>query len=127
MEKALKQMDLEFCGNGKHKISPEKFLESQNVLFLDVRDKNELITLRFDFKLFGIDSLNIPIEELPDRLEELPTDKTIVCFCSSGTRSAWAYIYLFSKGFDTKWLAASNEDIGALLKPGRILKATKNK
>ncbi len=125
MEKALKSMNLEFCGNGKHKISAEKFLETKNALFLDVRDKREVDTIAFNFKLFGIETLNIPIEELPDRLNELPKDKLIVCFCSSGTRSAWAYIYLFSKRFNVKWLEASNEDLAKLLKPGRIFKASK--
>ncbi len=125
MEKALKSMNLEFLGSGKHKITVEKLFETKNTLFLDVRDKNEVETIAFNFKLFGIETLNIPIEELPDRLNELPKDKLITCFCSSGTRSAWAYIYLFSKGFDVRWLDASNEDLAKLLKPGRILKASK--
>jgi len=125
MEKALKSMNLEFLGSSKHKISAEKFLETKNTLFLDVRDKREVETIAFNFKLFGIETLNIPIEELPDRLSELPKDKLINCFCSSGTRSAWAYIYLFSKGFNVKWLEASNEDLAKLLKPGKIYKASK--
>jgi rhodanese-related sulfurtransferase len=125
MEKALKAMTLEFCGTGQHKISPENFLTAKDVAFLDVRATEEAETLRFDFKIFGIPSLHIPIDELPDRLNELPKDKTIACFCSSGTRSAWAYIYLFSKGYSVKWLAASNEDLAQLLKPGKIWKAIK--
>jgi len=125
MEKALKSMNLEFCGTGKHKISAEKLFETRNTLFLDVRDKKEVETIAFNFKLFGIETLNIPIDELPDRLSELPNDKLIACFCSSGTRSAWAYIYLFSEGFNVKWLEASNEDLAKLLKPGRIYKASK--
>ncbi len=125
MEKALKSMNLEFLGSGKHKITVEKLFETKNTLFLDVRDKNEVETIAFNFKLFGIETLNIPIEELPDRLNELPKDKLIACFCSSGTRSAWAYIYLFSKEFNVKWLDASNEDLAKLLKPGRIYKAGK--
>ncbi len=125
MEKALKSMNLEFCGTGKHKISAEKLFETRNTLFLDVRDKKEVETIAFNFKLFGIETLNIPIDELPDRLNELPNNKLIACFCSSGTRSAWAYIYLFSKGFNVKWLDASNEDLSKLLKPGRIYKASK--
>jgi rhodanese-related sulfurtransferase len=125
MEKTLKSMNLEFFGTGKHKMSVEKLFETQNVLFLDVRDKEELKTLGFNFETFGISTLNIPINELSERISELPNDKLIACFCSSGTRSAWAYIYLFSKGFQTKWLAASNEDLANLLKPERIYKAIK--
>jgi len=125
MEEALKTMNLEFCGNGKHKISAEKLFETGNPLFLDVRDRKEVETMAFNFKLFGIETVNIPIDELPDRLNKLPKDKLIACFCSSGTRSAWAYIYLFSKGFNVKWLEASNEDLAKLLKPGKIYKASK--
>jgi len=125
MEKALNSMNLEFLGTGKHKISPENFLETKNALFLDVRDKKEVETMAFNFRIFGIETLNIPIDKLPDRLNELPQDKLIACFCSSGTRSAWAYIYLFSKGFNVKWLEASNEDLAKLLKPGRIFNACK--
>ncbi len=125
MENALKQMDLEFCGSGKHKISVEKLLEKKGVVFLDVRDELEVKAMKFDFGIFGIESINIPVNLLPDRHAELPKDKPIACFCSSGTRSAWAYLYLFSKGYDVRWLAASNEDLAALLKPGRILKATR--
>ncbi len=124
MENTLKQMNLEFCGSGKHKITAEKFLETKNTLFLDVRDKKEVEAITFDFKIFGIDTINIPIDELPDRLNELPKNKLLFSFCSSGTRSAWAYIYLLSKGFNVKWLDASNEDLAKLLKPGRIFKAS---
>ena len=125
MENTLKKMNLEFCGNGKHKISAEQFLESKNTVFLDVRDKAEVKTIGFNFEIFGIQSINIPIDELPERIDELPKDKLIACFCSSGTRSAWAYTYLLSKGFNIKWIAASNEDLAKLLKPGKIFKALK--
>ena len=123
MENTLKQMDLAFLGTGKHKISVEKLFETENVVFLDVRDKKEGEVINFNLEMFGIETLQIPINELPDRLNELPKNKLITCFCSSGTRSAWAYIYLFSKGYNTKWLAASNEDLAALLKPGKVFKA----
>ena len=125
MENALKKMNLEFLGTGKHKISLEKLFETGNVIFLDVRDGKEVQTLNFNLEIFGIETLNIPVNELPDRLSELPHNKTIACFCSSGTRSAWAYIYLFSKGYNVKWLSASNEDLAEILKPGKILNASK--
>ena len=125
MDEALKTMDLEFCGSGKHKISTERLLETENACFLDVRDKQEVEALGFNLELFGIETLAIPINELPERIEELPDKKLIACFCSSGTRSAWAYIYLFSKGFNVRWLAASNEELAKILKPGKIFKASK--
>ena len=125
MESALKKMDLEFLGTGKHKISVEKFFETEDAVFLDVRDNREIESLRFNLEVFNINTLQIPVNELPNKLNKIPTDKLIACFCSSGTRSAWAYIYLFSKGYNVKWLEASNEDFAKLLKPGKILKASK--
>jgi len=123
MEKALKKMGLSFTGRGKHVINFENFLNKKDAIFLDVRSKEECDTLRFNFDLFGIKVVEIPIEELPDRINELPKDKLLGAFCSSKTRAAWAYIYLISKGFENvKWISASNEDIGAILKPGKIFK-----
>lgn len=65
MDATFKKMDLAFCGSGKHKISAEKFLKSENSIFLDVRSKEEVETLRFNFELFKIETIHIPIEELP--------------------------------------------------------------
>ncbi len=123
MENALKKMNLSFTGTGKHVINFENFLSQKDAVFLDVRSKEECDTLRFNFDLFDIKVIEIPIEELPDRINELPKDKLIGAFCSSKTRAAWAYIYLISKDFEqVKWISAGNEDIGAVLKPGKIFK-----
>ncbi len=123
MDTTLKKMGLDFTGSAKHKISIENFLQTPASIFLDVRSKEEVDTIKFDFKFFNIEVINIPIEELPDRYNELSKDKLIGAFCSSKTRSAWAYIYLMSKGFEkTKWIAAGYEELVANLKPGAILK-----
>jgi len=128
MENVLKQMNFEFFGTGKHKIMPEKFLESEGAIFLDVRAHEEVETLRFDFKHYGIQTIHIPLDELPNRLHELPKDKLIGTFCSSGTRSAMAYLFLLAKGFDkVKWIDAGSEQLVALLKPGNIYKKVSSK
>jgi len=59
---------------------------------------------------------------LPDRYHELPRERLIGTFCSSGTRSAWAYIYLLSKGYNVRWIEGGNGELAALLKPGKISK-----
>ncbi len=123
MEEALKKMKLSFTGKGKHVISFENFLTQNGAVFLDVRSKEECDTIRFNFDLFGIKVIEIPIEELPDKIDKLPKDQLIGTFCSSKTRASWAYIYLISKDFEkVKWISAGNEEIGAILKPGRIFK-----
>ena len=127
MENALKKMNLSFTGTGKHVINFENFLNQKDAVFLDVRSKEECDTLRFNFDLFDIKVIEIPIEELPDRINELPKDQLIGTFCSSKTRAAWAYIYLISKDFEqVKWISAGNEDVGAVLKPGKIFKQINN-
>ena len=121
-------MNFEFFGTGKHTISPEKFIENEGAIFLDTRAEEELETIKFDFKYFNIQVIHIPFHELADRYNELPKDKLIGAFCSSGTRSAMAYLFLLSKGFDkVKWISGSYEQITPLLKPGKLYKKSINK
>ncbi|MGB9745419.1 MAG: rhodanese-like domain-containing protein [Bacteroidales bacterium] len=128
MEEKLKQMDLSFFGTGKHKIMPEKFMETQGAIFLDVRAKEEVETLKFDFKYFGIQVIHIPFDELPNRLGELPKDKLIGTLCSSATRSVMAYVFLYSKGFENvKWIDGGYEQLVPLLKPGNLYKKAHQK
>ncbi|RUT73614.1 rhodanese-like domain-containing protein [Ancylomarina longa] len=123
MDNTLKKMKLSYLGTGKHKIAVKSFLEQRDAIFLDVRAKEEVETFQFNFQHFNIEVIHIPIDELPDRFKELPKNKVIGAFCSSGTRSAWAYIYLLSKGFEkVKWIEAGNEEIAGALKPGFIFK-----
>jgi rhodanese-related sulfurtransferase len=44
-------------------------------------------------------SINIPLNELPSRLAELPKDRDVVVFCASGSRSGMAKMMLKSKGY----------------------------
>lgn len=41
----------------------------------------------------------IPLDQLPNRLNELPKDKPIACFCRSGNRSTTACTLLAEQGF----------------------------
>lgn len=42
----------------------------------------------------------IPLDELPNRLDEIPTDQTVVTVCRSGNRSGQALNLLRREGFD---------------------------
>ena len=65
-------------------------------LVLDVRSSEEFIG-----ELGHLEgSLLIPLDELRDRIDELPKDKPIVTVCQSGKRSAMAAQILLQSGFD---------------------------
>lgn len=59
---------------------------------LDVREPWELDLCRFD------GSLDIPLDELPGRLDEVPDDGPIVVVCHHGQRSAHATHWLRGEG-----------------------------
>ena len=93
----LREMDIEFLVSGEYGILVEeaaKFLDHPHFLFLDVRTKEERDHLTFPF------ALHIPINELPDRMEEVPRDKFIITFCLTGFRAVMAYAYLRTQGID---------------------------
>jgi len=62
-------------------------------LLLDVRQPDEYETCRIE------GSVLIPLAELPNRVAELPKDKTIVVHCHHGGRSARAVGFLNQQGF----------------------------
>jgi len=100
------------------KVDVEKMIE----LFND--DKAILLDIRYPFetKVWGVSfAVMIPYNELPDRLNELPKDKAIVCACPMEYRASMAKDYLRYKGFDGRTLT------GGLLKLMERLKGGKAK
>ncbi len=89
----------------------EKFNNSEAIL-LDVR-------MPFETAVWGVKfALEIPYNELPDRLNELPNDKIIVCACPHEYRSNMAKEYLRFKGFNAKNLDGGLLELMAYLKGG---------
>jgi len=70
-----------------HKLYPDK------AFFLDVREVVEWDAGHVP------DTTNIPLSELENRLNELPTDQDIVVICRSGNRSAEGRDILLDAGF----------------------------
>ena len=62
---------------------------------LDVREASELESAPYPFPV-----LHIPMGQVPARLEEIPEDRTIVCACRSGSRSAMVAAFLRKQGRD---------------------------
>ncbi len=66
----------------------------EDLLLLDVRDPVEVLISRLP------DAVQIPYEELAERLEELGrNDREIVVYCRTGVRSAWAQQILENASF----------------------------
>ncbi len=125
MEKVLRSLDLEFFGKGKHKISPEAFFEKENAIFLDVRSKEESETIDIKLKYHTeIESINIPVDRIPDEIEKLSKDKFIGVFCPGSVRSTLVYAYLLSKGFsNVRIIIGGYSALTDSLKPGKVLQA----
>lgn len=70
----------------------QDYAESDHVL-LDVRTLGEFESGHIS------GALNIPVEELAQRIAEVPTDKTVVVYCRSGNRSAQALRILTRAGY----------------------------
>lgn len=127
MDQVLQSMTFEFFGAGKHKIEMEKLLTSDNAVFLDVRSTPEVESVQLRLK-HHIDVLHIPTDEIPDRIGEIPRDKTVGIFCSAGTRSAIVYAYLHSREYENvRIVLGGYETATSLLLPGKLLKHMKTK
>jgi rhodanese-related sulfurtransferase len=123
MEQVLKNFTLDFFGKGKHKISPAAFFEMDDVFMLDVRSREEADSLSFKLALHdNVQCLNIPINEVPDRLNEIPRDKPLAIFCPAGVRSAIIFSFLLTKGFsDVRILMGGYPSLMEEVMPGKVL------
>lgn len=73
-----------------------------NVQIIDVRNKEEIEETGM---IKG--ALNIPAGDIADRLAEIPKDKELVLYCSTGARSEMAYNVLKEKGYKVRFLDAT--------------------
>ncbi len=79
-------------------IKPEEIsqLNRDEVVILDVRTPGEV---RYG-SIYG--AVNIPVDELRDRLSEVPKDKEIVVYCAVGIRGYIATSILNANGYKTR-------------------------
>ena len=127
LEDFLRKLDLEYFGNSKHKMQAAKLFETDGALLLDVRthEENRILPL----KMQGvIEAINIPMNELPDRLDEISKNRVIGLFCSSQVRSSIAFGYLQALGFENvRILEGGYASLLEELKPGKVLKSLSSK
>lgn len=80
-----------------------------------------IIDVREDYELEETgtikNSIHIPMDQIPDRLKEIPKDREIYILCRSGVRSYNVAAYLEERGYDV-----TNLDGGILDYKGKLEK-----
>ncbi len=75
-----------------------ELLKKEQVQFIDIRFREEYQAWHFGF------AKNIPLNELPNRLNELDRAKPVVTACPHYDRSIMARLFLVSRGFQARYL-----------------------
>ncbi len=95
---------------GKGEVSVEEFRkavlgELPDTYVIDARTPDEIREL-------GIfpNTVNIPLDEVPKRMNEIPKDKRVFIHCSTGARADLAYRELIDNGYDVKFLLLNISD-----------------
>lgn len=69
--------------------------DGERPVLLDVREPWELATARLP------GSLDIPMGQIPARLDELPPDRPLIVMCHHGMRSLQVVMFLKHQGFES--------------------------
>ncbi len=95
---------------GKGEVSVDEFRkavlgELPDTYVIDARTPDEI-------KELGIfpNTVNIPLDEIPKRMNEIPKDKRVFVHCSTGARADLAYRELIDNGYDVKFLLLNISD-----------------
>lgn len=73
-----------------------KTMLNDDILFIDVRNYDEVEELAFDVK----NIINIPVDSIENHLQDIPKNKQVILVCRSGRRSESAYTLLKNKGYE---------------------------
>lgn len=90
-------------------------IEEGNAVLIDVRFKEEVQSWSIPF------AKNIPINELPGRLSELPKDKLIITACPHNDRANIARLYLTMKGYKARYVNDGLLNVVNYLKGGNAV------
>lgn len=74
--------------------------DSTPPLVLDVRETWEFNTARLHPQAAAFDVLHVPMQELVQRMAELPSNRAVACLCHHGIRSQQVALYLQHNGFE---------------------------
>lgn len=78
-------------------VSQVRELVESNAVIVDVREKNEFTAGHL------VNAINIPLSELRERMNEIPTDVPVYVHCRSAQRSYNAVMALQNSGFTNVW------------------------
>lgn len=98
-------------------------LVAAGALLLDVREDDEWTAGHAPA------AVHLPMGQVVDRMEELPTDRTIVCMCRAGGRSQSVAVHLAGTGYDVRnaaggmqaWAADGLPVVDADGAPGQVV------
>ncbi len=122
IEQVISKMDFQYFGTGQHKIEPDAFLQKEDAIFLDVRAKEEMETVQLNLG-HHCSVIEIPTDEVPQRINEIPKDKFIGLFCSAGIRATIIFAYLKSKGYENvKIIPGGYAPLMQAILPGKLYK-----
>ncbi len=121
LKELVSQLDLKGLLSNEPKVTLDAFLEkwkAGEAILLDVRTKEEQALT--PLTAFGI---HIPLNELPERLNEIPKDKLVCTLCPGKIRATIAMCYLLTEGFENvRVLASSPSEIVDRVKPPFVAK-----
>ncbi len=99
LDEYLSNFNMEERSNMKIKTAEMLVMvEEGSAILIDIRSKKEFASWSMGF------AKNIPLNELPSRLNELPKDKLIITACPHNDRANMARVYLTTKGYKARYL-----------------------
>jgi len=102
-------MELEkFVSNFSYETRKEMKASAAETAKLLSEGKAVLVDIRFpeEYKAWNVQpSVNIPLNELPQRWQEIDTSKVVITACPHKDRAIIAMVYLRSKGIPARYLS----------------------
>ncbi|MBK9636344.1 MAG: hypothetical protein IPO63_00420 [Bacteroidetes bacterium] len=100
-------------------INEAYVLLNENAVLIDVREPNELVEQSYDVKNW----INIPLDSIEIKINNIPSDKQVILACQSGRRSQLAFEILKAKGYIN--IANLEGGMNAWTKAGKPTKTSK--
>jgi len=97
-----------YLQNFDYKARKDMKISTYEMLELVANNKAQLIDIRFkeEFEAWNMGfAKNIPLNELPKRLDELDKNKLIITACPHNDRANIARMFLYLKGYRVRYLS----------------------